>query len=162
MSTREGQGPRPKLDIDSRGRLIVSNRERDPKAVEAQLKLRNWWKTQVALPFLAKAQAWLEQQDARLADANTNRGSHDATEDEREEQLEEILRSSRGYHFDVESILALAKSEMRGLEYRTSIETGAVRGFLIEFVDILANARGLSSARKTELKISIFQSKWQL
>ena len=163
MADKEGRrfGYQP----TQQGRLIIDGTTPNPLyTVERNERLIKWWERDVAVPFRTKAQAWMTDQGARAATRagmNVEGESHSMEEDQAESELRKALAESQGYHFPIDRIMERAKKEARELEYQSG-RTGWTRGFLMEFVGILAETRNISQRRRTWLEASILQRKMEL
>ena len=147
------------------GRLIIDGATPNPLyAVERNERLIKWWGRDVAGPFRAKAQMWMTDQGVKVAlraGMNVEGESHEMEEDQAASELRKALAESQGYHFPIDSIMERAKKEARELEYQSG-RTGWTRGFLMDFVGILAEARNISQKRRVWLEASILQRKMEI
>ena len=160
-----GKEQRIRYSTHRRGRLVVDDADQNP-LYDAQKdeQLNMWWERDVAIPFFTKAQIWIPDQGSKAAakaGMNIERESHEMAEDSAAGDLEQVLASSNGLHFGVDKITERAKRGAREMEY-VSGRSGWTRAFLLEFVDILGQARGLSARHKAQLKTSIIQHKLQI
>ncbi len=131
---------------------------------EKDRQLDAWWNRDVVNYFDNKLQTWMSEQGARIATnagMNVERESHEMAENTAAESLIDVLASSNGYHFEVSKIMEKAKRHVRNLINISGLDSRAT-GFLLDFADIVGEARNLSETHTKQLKSSVLQRKLQI
>lgn len=144
------------IEIDSQGRRLVIQKKPAESLTpeERRRRVDRWWNVNMQMPFMTKAAVWVNDEAAKIdsaAGGNNEVYGHFMAEDDAGEKLKALLKSTTG-RFRDEDLIDRAIRDVRSIELQKNKRRGSFTPFVLDFIDLLGQARSYSPARVERLK----------